>query len=385
MKITCDKNSMLETFQSLNTIIPTKSTMPVLQNIKITADDKTISIIGTDLEAGIQSYVRGETKEKGTVIIPAARFGAILRETPDEKIKIESDGNVAEIVTKDSKYRIMCGDVAEYPDFPTFNGKKAVEISARGLKEMVRKTIFATSIEVSRYALTGLLLEIRKKELRLVASDGKRLAYIKRRTEQGVTDDIKVIVPPKMMTLLEHLLPGRPDDDEEGGKKGAKEEDINIKLEADETQLKISVPRKGMPDALLFCRLIEGVFPDYENIVPADNDKKIELPAEELLSAMRRVALVTTDKLRATQMDIDKDKLTLLSRTPDVGEAKITLGIKYDSTALKTTFNPDYFIDVLRVIGRDNISLELKDKTSPAMIKHGKDYIYLVMPMTIEL
>ncbi|MBI5778511.1 MAG: DNA polymerase III subunit beta [Planctomycetes bacterium] len=370
MRIICNKNLLLKVFQFVSPIVPTKSSMPVLQNIKLTADDKTLFLSATDLEVGVQYPVPAEIKEKGTIIIPNNRLGGILRETADEQITIDGAGGTANIKTKASKYKIMCMDAAEYPDFPAFNEKKAITMKASGLKEMVCKTTFATSQEITRYALTGILMEIKKKELRMVASDGKRLAYIKRRSEQEVTTDIKVIVSPKSLNLLERII---------------EDEEQVVKIETDETQFKVMIPQKDQKGIILFSRLIEGTFPDYESVIPPESDKKIEMAAGDLLSAMRQVALVTTDKFKATQISMEKDKMTLLTRTQDVGEATVELPIKYPGETFKITFNPEFFIDALRIIGDDTITLGLKDKTSPAVIKQGKDYVYIVMPLTIEM
>ena len=370
MKIVCDKNQLLKAFQLVSPLVPTRSSMPVLQNIKLTTDDKTLFLSTTDLEVGIQYPVSAEIKEKGSLIIPGSKLGGILRETPDAQITIEGTGGNVNIKTKTSKYKIMCMDVAEYPDFPAFNEKKAISISASGLKEMVCKTTFAVSQEVTRYALTGLLLEIRKKDIRMITSDGKRLAYIKHRSEQDVPTDIKVIVSPKSLNLLERLI---------------EDEDQTLRIETDETQFKVMIPQKDQKGIILFSRLIEGTFPDYESVIPTDSDKKIEIASGELLAAMKQVALVTTDKFKATQITLEKDKMILLTRTQDVGEAIVELPIKYTGEAFKITFNPEFFIDVLRIIGDDSIILGLKDKTSPAVIRQGKDYTYLVMPLTIEM
>lgn len=370
MKVVCNKNQLFKAFQIVSPIVPAKSSMPVLQNIKLTTDDKTLFLSATDLEVGIQYPISAEIKEKGTILIPNSKLGGILRETPDEHITIEGAGGTANIKTKSSKYKIMCMDTAEYPDFPAFNEKKSISISASGLKEMVSKTTFATSQEMTRYALTGLLLEIRKKELRMITSDGKRLAYIKRRSEQDVETDIKVIVSPKSLNLLERII---------------EEEEQTLRIETDETQFKVLIPQKDQKGIVLFSRLIEGTFPDYESVIPSDSDKKIEIVSGELLSAMRQVALVTTDKFKATQITLEKDKMTLLTRTQDVGEATVELPIKYSGEAFKITFNPEFFIDFLRIVGEDTITLGLKDKTSPAVIKQGKDYTYIVMPLTIEM
>lgn len=371
MKIICNRNDLLEVFGVINSVVPTKSTIPVLQNIKLQTDGNSLSVIGTDLEVGIKSEITAEVKEKGSLLIPNIRLGTILRETTDDNIKIESQNHVTCIITRDAEYKIIGADPVDYPDFPDFDNTKAIEIDNKGLKEMIYKTIFAISGEVSRYALTGLLLEIKKKEIRIVGSDGKRLAYAKRQSEQSITQDKRVIIPAKGMSLLERVI----------------KDDHELRLVLEENQIKINLTptKEKQTKTLIFSRLVEGTFPDYETIIPTGCDKVMEVKAEELHTAFRRANVVTTDKFKATKLIFKDNKLTLLSRTQDVGEARVEITVKYQGQPFESVFNPDFFIDVLRVLGEGDITIEFKDKLSPAVFKKGRDYIYLVMPMTIDI
>ncbi|MEK7450076.1 MAG: DNA polymerase III subunit beta [Planctomycetota bacterium] len=372
MKITCDRNLLLAAFQIVSSIVPSRNTIPILQNIKITTGDKSILIIGTDLEVGVRYELPAEIKEKGTILFPTQRLGAILRESADEKIQIESDGHISQVKTENGYFKIMGTDPADYPDFPDFDAKKAVSIESQGLKEMIRKTIFATSGEIARYALTGVLLEISKKELRMVGSDGKRLAYIKRKSEVEVAQNIKVIVPPKSLALLERII---------------QDDNKQVLLTLEETQLKIqlSVGEDNKSSILIFSGLIEGNFPDYTNVIPSDCDKKAEVVTEEFYSAIRRAALVTTDKFKATKLIFKNNSLTLFSRTQDVGEAQVEMKAKYEGKPFEIVFNPEFFIDVLRVINEKEFTMEFKDKASPMILKIGRNYVYLVMPLSVDV
>jgi len=369
MKLICKKDELYRAFQTVNAVIPNKSTMPILQNLKLFTQQDKLFLQGTDLEVGIQCQIAAEVKEQGGVLAPAYRFGIILRETIDSKITIETRGNSTDIKTKNSHFHLMGADPVDYPDFPTFDTQKAVTLDPQGLKDMIRKTIFAAASESTRYTLTGLLLQIKKKEIRLVGSDGKRLAYIKKETESKITKDIKVIIPTKGMILLEKITEGRED------KKP-------LQLVLEENQIKF-----GFSSSVFgFSRLIEGSFPDYEKVIPTDCDKKVELNPAEFYSALRRVTLVTTDKFRVTKLIFKENKLTLFSRTQDVGEAKIEMAVKNKQAAFEITFNPEFFMDVLRVADETkDIIMELKDKTSPAVLRMGRDYVYLVMPLSIEI
>jgi DNA polymerase-3 subunit beta len=368
MKVVCKKDDLAEIFSIVNSVIPLRSTIPILQNIKIATNANSLLLIGTDLEIGIKAEIKAEIKEKGSVLIPTQKLGNIIRETTDSEIKLETDGTSIYINTSDGEYKIIGADPADYPTFPESTGKNVINIDTYGLKEMIHKTIFAISAEITRYALTGLLLEIRKKEIRLVGSDGKRLAFIKRQSEQIISQEKKVIIPAKGMNLLEKIL----------------KEKQKLELNIEENQI-IGNITSEKEKITIFSRLVEGTFPDYENIIPNDCNKKIEIKSEQLYAALRKVTIVTTDKFKATKLSLKENKIRLTSKTQEVGEAKIEINAKYTGEPIEIVFNPDLFIDVLRVLGDTDLTIELKDKTSPAVFKKGKDYTYLVMPMTIDI
>ena len=369
MKLTVDREALSQAFQVASTVVPTRSTIPVLQNIKLTARQESgagiVEVVGTDLEVGVRLTVPAvEIAQEGTAVLPAARLGGLLRESPDKTVAIETDGHLAEVRFADSRYKIQGVDPQDFQDLAAFNAKGAVQVDTAELSEMIRKTIFAVSAEITRYALTGLLFEVRDKELRLVASDGKRLAYVKRKAAGG-GKELKVIVPPKAMTLLEKIL--TPDDPK-------------VALNVEENQIRFRTS-KGM----IFSRLIEGNFPDYEAVVPSGGDKKIALPREELASALRRTVLLMTDKSRAVKLTFTKGKVVCYTRTQDVGEAKIEIPLEGPKEECEIIFNPDYLLDVLRVTDGETIELTLKDRNTAGVFRSGKDYLYLVMPLTISM
>lgn len=377
MKVKCNRLQLYDAFQVALIVVPQKSTVPALVNVKLTAtkDEKVgayIELVGTDLEIGTRYIVPvNELIEEGTLVLPANRVGGILRETSDDEITIESDGYLANIKCSDSTYKIVGMDPSDYPEFPKFDKANVITIDREGLSDMIKKTQFATSTEVIRYALTGLLLEIRDgKELRIVASDGKRLAFIKKKLsgkESGKSHkDIKVLVPPKAMNLLDRVLV---------------EDDEIVSLNVEESQIKLKTQK-----AEIFSRLIEGSFPDYEAVIPTDRDKKAVLSTENFYSAVRRAMIVTSEKNRAVKLSFSpKGKLTLFTRTQDVGEAKIEIDVDYKGEDFDIAFNPEYLIDYLKVVNEETVELHLKTKDSAGMFKAGRDYIYVIMPLTVQM
>ncbi len=373
MKFKCARGPLHEALQLASAVVPQRTTIPAVTNVKITATPGAkgagqVEISGTDLEYGLKLLVTGvDVKEEGTVVLPAARVAGILREAGSDDVTIDSDGTIAHVKAAGANFKVVGIDPADFPAIPGFEEKGSVQVETRDLGEMIRKTQFAVSGEVVRYALTGQLLEIHGKELRMVASDGKRLAFIRGKAggKDGAAKNLRVIVPTKTLTLLDRVL---TDDDE------------FVWLHIEETQVRLKTKR-----AVLFSRLIDGNFPDYEAVIPQDRTKKIELEREPLFAAVRKASLMTTDKTRAVKFTFGKGKLTLFTRTQDVGEATVEMPIDYKGEETEITFNPDYVSDYLKVVTESKVELHLKDKSSAGVFRAGKDYVYVVMPLTVNL
>ena len=218
-------------------------------------------------------------------------------------------------------------------------------------------------------ALDGAKESAKGKEIRMVSSDGKRLALIKRKISGKAGDDaakdIKALIPPKTMTLLDRVLT---------------EEDDMVGLNVEESQIKLKTK-----SAMIFSRLVEGAFPDYEAVIPTDRNKKVELNTTQLLTTIRRATIMTNEKSRAVQLRFNKDKLIVFTRTQDIGEANSDMQIDYKGEDLEIAFNPDYITDYLKVVSDEKIELHLKDKTTAGVFKAGKDYTYVIMPLTISM
>ena len=372
VKVKCDRGALHDAFSIAEKVVPQRTTIPSITCVKLTASKNksggTLELACTDMEFGLKVTVAAsEVKEEGTLVLPASRMSGILREAGDDEVGIDSDGNLANVKLPGASFKVVGLDPADFPTMPTFDAKGAVKVDASDLGAMIRKTQFAVSTEVVRYALTGQLLEVKGKDVRMVASDGKRMAYIKSRAS-GKSDghkDVRVIVPTKTMNLLDRVLT---------------DEDDHVALNVEETQVRIKTRR-----ALLFSRLIEGNFPDYEAVVPSNLDKKVVFERDALHAAVRKASLMTTDKARAVKFSVSKGKIVISTRAQDVGEARVEVAVEYKGDDLDVVFNPDYVADYLKVVGEESIELQLKDKTAAGVFKAGKDYVYVLMPLTITL
>ena len=366
MKVRCETKALADSLALVGSVVPSHSPKPVLANIKMTAQGKTLELMATDLEVGIRRTLAAvEVDEPGEVLLPAAQASNIVREAPAKNISLTTEDKKCIISYSGATYDIPSDEPADFPEMPSFNDKNAVAVLAGELKAMIDRTRFAAAREQARYALNGILFSLKGDVLRLVATDGRRLALVKGKAKNKASLAAEPIIPTKAMDLLEKLMT----DPEE-----------KIKIEISETQI-VAQTAAGV----LYSRLVEGHFPNYEEVIPKDCDKTLTIPTQKLLSAIRRAALITTEESRSVRFSLKKNSLTLSTQTLEGRRATVDADdAKYDSEPLDIAFNPDFFTDMLKVAGEPEVSISLKDNTSAALVKAGKDYTYIVMPVQLQ-
>ena len=368
MRVLCHREGLLAACQLTSAAIPAKDLKPILKNLKAIAGDGRCTIIATDQEVGIRLDVQGLTiQEPGEAILPAAKLIAILREARDAELSIEADPSACVIKGKDVEFEMPSEDPAQFPDFPTFVDERYHEISAGTLREMIRRTVFATADETARYSMTGVMWELDGNIARLVATDGKRLAMaegvatpVGGHTTKGQTP----VVPTKAMGLLERNLQDDP------------EEAVKVCLRPNEVLF-----RTGR--AVIYSRLVEGRFPDYRLVMPKKTSVHVALNIATFQAAVRQAAIMTDNDRRCVTFKFARNKLTLLAQGATAGRSKIELPLEYDAKPIDIGFNPEYLVDVLKILPAEaELSLELNDGASPALFRCGEHYLYLVMPLT---
>lgn len=367
MKVDFNRAALSEALSLVTSVVPVRTPKPILRCILVTADEKQVRISATDLEVGVD-YPIGEVQveQTGQVVIPADRLAAIVRESVDDVLSFEAEEGICKITGADSHFTIYGQDANQYPPVPTFEGNGDIEVSLQNIQEGIEQCLFATAKESTRYALNGMLWEIKGKKLILVATDGRRLARTKvnlvSAPDEGVAAK-KIIIPAKTMSLLDKLA-------------RAAEEAVVIKLIDNQVLIRCG-------NVVLSSNLVEGNFPKYEDIIPTDYTNKLTLPTEATLSAVRRSALLTSEESRGIKLAISKKGVIFSCRAPETGDAQIEMAVDYKGKAIDIGFNPQYFIDVLRVIRTPEFDLELGDSDRPGLIKSGKDFIYVLMPINL--
>ncbi len=363
MKFKVEKSNLINAIQTVQSVITTKSTLPILANILIEAQADTLKLTATDLDIGITCVIPVDTQEVGAITIPAKRFSDIVKEFPLEMISITTKKNNQ--VTIDSnlcQFKIMGLLKEEFPKLPEFKDQKVIKIAQGVFKQMLLLTVFAVSLDETRYVLNGILFKISKGSLTLVSTDGKRLAVAERKLAIELEIDITMIVPLKTIQELNRNL----------------RDDGELSLVVSSNQALFDLGGVG-----IVSRLIEGEFPDYKQVIPVASDNKMKVARNQLLLAVKRAALLATPDYQAVKLEIFKNKLVISKSTPDVGEFHEELAVEYQGRELVIGFNPIYLIDILKNLNEETINLELTDGEKPGVIRIS-GYVYIVLPMRLN-
>jgi len=367
MKANFNRAALAEALGLLTSVVPGRTPKPILRCVRITAGEKDVRICATDLEVGINYLISEvQVEEAGEVVVPADRLAAIVRESADEVLSLQAAEGICEIRGADSHFTVYGQEAGQYPAVPGFDGAADAEIGLDNLQVGIEQCLFATAKESTRYALNGVLWEVKGKKLSLVATDGRRMARCRVNLTSVPAERFtatKIIVPAKTMNLL--------------GKISSTDKDT-VAVRLIDNQILISCA-----NVVISSNLVEGNFPKYEDIIPADYDKKLTLSTEAVLSAVRRAALLTSEESRGIKLSIGKDRLVFSSRAPETGDARIDMPIDYKAEPIEIGFNPQFLIDVLRVMQTDEFELELGQQDRPGLIKSGKDFLYVLMPINL--
>jgi len=366
MKVIAQTAALQEALALASSIVAIRTPKPVLQCVKLEARGKTLTVLATDLEAGCRYVVaQVEVKQEGEALVPVQKFADIVREAVgEETLTISAEADACEITGAGSRFKLRSFDPAEYPAVAEFEDPGDFQVSAEALTGAIERTLFAVARAHSHYAISGVLWEASKKKLQLVATDGHRLALAKAGLPKAAARDVSAIVPGKLMALLQRAA-------------AAAEENLSVKIT--ETQILIRTAR-----AVLISTLVQGNFPKYTDVIPADCSRKATIAAEVFLHRLRQAALLTDEESRGVRLAFGPEELTLTSRAPETGEAEVTLPVTFSGEALEIAFNPVFLIDALKVVQTDEVTMELGESNKPAIVKSGGDFLYVVMPVDLS-
>ena len=367
MKFTVTRNSLLNELNLVQGVIEKKSTIPILSNILVEASGEHIDIAATDLDVTIRCGCPASVTTEGTTTISARRLFDIVRLLPDgadiELTLLENDW--VGLRSGNSEYKIVALPKDNFPSIPEAAPMTA-QISGSLLRSMIQRTMFAITQEESRYSLNGALLALLPTEVRMVATDGHRLALVSKSLElPGLDTEVRALIPRK--TLVEIL-------------KLIGDQDVMIEFGRDENHLFFSVGSKQ-----LVSRILAGQFPNYELVIPRENDKFIVAPSKSFGEGIRRAAIMSDEKLKAIRLSFKSGALELTASCADAGESRQVLPVEYEGETIDIGFNPMYLLDFVGACGSDSISIAIKDSETQGLLRpissSDIDYRYVVMPM----
>jgi len=369
MKFTLSKSKLFSAVQDVLNVVPTRTTLPVLSNMLLEVTDSKLKLAATDLDISMITTIPISASKKGSITIPARTFAEILRELPESEIEIDVTENRMELKVERGTYRLSGIPSDEFPKLPTANLAKQIKIPGDNFVKMIQKTVFAVSTDESRPALNGVLWQTSGKSMQMVATDGHRLAKVSEKDNKlkGLHEDI--IIPPKVLNLLVKLL-------------GEGEKEVGVIFGENNIIF-------NLDDSILASRLIEGPYPNFEQVIPKDNDKKLVLNKDLLQSIVRRVSILANTLTHQIKFSLKKDNLELSSADFDLGgEAKESLACDYTAEPMDIGYNASYVLDILKQIDGDEVIFELGTPVSAAMIysaakKEVEDYLYLLMPLRL--
>jgi DNA polymerase-3 subunit beta len=370
MEFSVSKSALLNELSTTQGVVERKTTIPILSNLLVEAKGDRLNITATDLELSIRTSCDAKVKKEGAGTIPAKKLLELVRLLPEGEIKFKLlENHWVEIVSEKKKYKLVGMAKENFPALPAMP-HTIVQISAPVMESLISKPKFAISMEESRYTLNGGLLILKPDTLAMVATDGHRLALAE--TDQklaGLNGEMKVLIPKKAMDEVSKLA-------------SSADSDAQIEFAKDESHLFFQVGHR-----LLISRILTGQFPNYEAVLPRDNNKTVTIERGELCDAVKRVSQLADQRSHAVKLAVSRDGIEISASSPEYGEAKENIEKDYKGDPISIGFNSTYMLDFLAAAADGPVSIELKDEQSAGQMRPLADesyrYRYIIMPMRI--
>ena len=368
MRFTITREKLQEGLAAVTASIPAKTTLPVLSNILVEATDKGIRLSGTDLDIAVSTEVAADVETVGAITIPAKKLSEIARELPPSPVKIAAAGE--QRITLDcgrSHFKILGLPRDEFPSFPVVRFSESWRVRSGDLQKLISHTSFAASTEESRPILNGVLWELKSDMMRMVATNGHRLAKMEMPIKGGNTPPADLIIPPKALEQIRRLFPA----------------DEELEVARGDNHLGFRSPFTSV-----YTRLIEGPYPNYDQVIPKDNDRVATADKVALISALKRMSVIASDQTHRIRLSFNTGMLKFSVQTPDLGEATDELAIRYNGDQLDIGFNASYLLEILRYIPTDEVKLTFKAPERAATVEpegwnDAASYLCLVMPLRL--
>ena len=374
MKFKINRDHFANGLAQVLNVVGSKATMPILSNVLIEAEKDQISLSTTNLDLGIRCKIKAEVKETGSVTLPVKRLSTIVRELPSVDVTFDGAPNhQVKLTSGGSTFKIMGIGKEEFPPLPEFGDEKAYTLEQSELISMLRSVSYAQSTDETRYILNGVYFNFRDEKLTLVATDGRRLALIGKEMEVPAASAGAIILPAKTVSELNRLLD-----------KGSKVK-INFNERRAAFQIATDKDTSGLIDHVyLYSKVVEGNYPNYQQVVPKETHQRIKLERELLLQCVHRAQLVCSEKSNSVKIKISSNLLEIFAASSDFGEAHESMAIGYSGPDLQVAFNPAFLMDPLKALTKDEVFFEVKDEVSPGVFKTLESFICVIMPVRMS-
>jgi DNA polymerase-3 subunit beta len=375
MKFKINQDHFSNGLQQVLNVVGSRATMPILSNVLIEAEEGHISLTTTNLDLGIRCRIKADVSEPGGITLPVRKLATIVRELPQNEVFIETgDNNQAKITSGGSLFKIMGISTEEFPPLPTFENRHVFELSQTEIVSMLKSVSYGQSNDENRYILNGVYFNFADAKLTLVATDGRRLALTALDTEISEDNAGSLILPAKTVAELERLM--------------GKGEKVKIAFNDRQAAFEISIDDTGdtgLVDHLyLVSKIVEGNYPNYRQVIPKETEHRVKIERELMLECVHRAALVTSDKSNSVKLKMSKNLLEISGSSSEFGESHESMAIAYDGPEVQVAFNPQFLMEPLKALTKDEVFFEFKDELSPGLFKTLDNFICVIMPLRLN-
>ena len=361
--------------QQVLNVVASRSTMPILSNVLIEAEEEHISLTTTNLDLGIRCRIKADVSDTGSITLPVRKLATIVKELPVNEVFLETNkSNQAKITSGGSLFKIMGIGSEEFPPLPTFENRKVFELAQDEIVNMLKSVSYAQSTDENRYILNGVYFNFADEKLTLVATDGRRLGLTGLELEVSEENAGSLILPAKTVAELERLM--------------GKGEKVNIAFNDRQAAFEIGLDEagdSGLVDHLyLVSKIVEGNYPNYRQVIPKETEHRVKIERELMLECVHRAALVTSDKSNSVKIKISKNLLEISGQSTEYGESHESMAIAYDGPEVQVAFNPQFLMEPLKALTKDEVFFEFKDELSPGLFKTLDNFICVIMPLRLN-
>ena len=375
MKFKINQDHFSNGLQQVLNVVASRSTMPILSNVLIEAEEEHISLTTTNLDLGIRCRIKADVSETGSITLPVRKLATIVKELPVSEVFLETNkSNQAKITSGGSLFKIMGIGSEEFPPLPTFENRKVFELAQDEIVNMLKSVSYAQSTDENRYILNGVYFNFADEKLTLVATDGRRLGLTGLELEVSEENAGSLILPAKTVAELERLM--------------GKGEKVNIAFNDRQAAFEIGLDEagdSGLVDHLyLVSKIVEGNYPNYRQVIPKETEHRVKIERELMLECVHRAALVTSDKSNSVKIKISKNLLEISGQSTEYGESHESMAIAYDGPEVQVAFNPQFLMEPLKALTKDEVFFEFKDELSPGLFKTLDNFICVIMPLRLN-